>query len=138
VGTRLLRPIAPLIIFSLVGLAGAFVAYPATKPATKTTPTCKTGQKSTIAHPCFRTPICKTGQKSTKARPCVPRAKVASTTTTTTKKATTTTAATPAPAPGPVLDANGCPAGQNIPQGAGAGDGDGDNNGGPSDGDGCL
>lgn len=33
-------------------------------------------------------------------------------------------------------NANGCPAGKNIPQGGG--DHDGDNSGGPSDGDGCM
>src|SRR5471032_1488474 len=50
---------------------------------------------------------------------------------------------TPAPAPAsstktpttPAKSADGCPAGQTIPQGGG--DNDGDNSGGPSDGDGC-
>ena len=35
----------------------------------------------------------------------------------------------------PVANADGCPAGQGIPQNGG--DNDGDNSGGPSDGDGC-
>ena len=35
-------------------------------------------------------------------------------------------------------NADGCPAGQGIPQGAAAGDGDNDNIGGETDGDGCL
>jgi predicted lipoprotein with Yx(FWY)xxD motif len=50
---------------------------------------------------------------------------------------TTTTA--PAGVTGPITDnADGCPAGQGIPQGAAAGDGDNDNIGGETDGDGCL
>jgi predicted lipoprotein with Yx(FWY)xxD motif len=62
-------------------------------------------------------------------------------TTTTTSNTTTPVTTTPTTTTGGgTLGANGCPQGQNIPQGTYAGDGDEDNtNGGtPEDGDGCL
>jgi hypothetical protein len=123
VGKRLSRRLLPLIIFSLVACVGAFAAYATTKPAKKTTPICKTGQKSTKAHPCVK--------KTTKAKAKVTPKTTTTTKTPTTTTTTTTTPAAPAPAPAPE-----CPAGQAIPQGGG--DNDGDNAGGPSDGDGCF
>ena len=123
-GNRLSRRLLPLIIFSLVAFMGACAAYAKTKPAKKTTPICKAGQKSAKAHPCIK--------KTTKAKATV----APKTTTTTTAKTTTTTTTTAAPATPAPAPAAECPAGQVIPQGGG--DNDGDNAGGPSDGDGCL
>jgi hypothetical protein len=136
----------------LVALAAAVTAFALSAGATTSAtakpaaPYCKTGQKSTKAHPCRAVPKCKTGQKSTKLHPCVKPKKTAetakpatgSTTTATTTTATTTTTTASPGAGGQQIQANGCPVGQDIPQGAFAGDGDEDNQNGPDDGDGCT
>ena len=67
------------------------------------------------------------------------KASAATTTTTAAGTPAPTTTTVPVGVTGPITDnADGCPAGQGIPQGAGAGDGDNDNIGGETDGDGCL
>jgi hypothetical protein len=138
--------VALLTVFSL-GIGFALIAGAA---ASKATPVCKTGQKSTKKRPCI--PHCKPGQKSTKTHPCIKVKTAAATTTTKPTSAagggassgssgTTTSAGGGGGAGvGGGLQANGCAVGQVIPQGAYAGDGDEDNtNGGdPEDGDGCL
>ena len=163
VGGRRLYWLAVLLTLFSLGIGFALIGGAA---ASKATPLCKSGQKSSKAHPCV--PPCKAGQKSTKARPCAPHCKAGQTSTqahpcikakataaTTTTKPTTTAGGgagsgssgttTSAGGGGGVgvgggLQANGCAVGQTIPQGAYAGDGDEDNtNGGePDDADGCL
>ncbi len=147
----------PLLAVTVAGIGLALSASAAT---TKAAPYCKTGQKSTTAHPCVKPPKCKTGQKSTKTHPCVKPtttssgtakpasgsttgsgSSAASSTTTTTGSSSASsgaTGATAATGSGGALQADGCDPGQVIPQGAFAGDGDEDNTGMPDDGDGCL
>jgi hypothetical protein len=153
VATRLLLPAVLVVAVAAVGLA-----VNAGATSAKAVPFCKTGQKSTTAHPCTKPPRCKTGQKSTTTHPCTKTtgsqaspAKTAGTTsgstggggstTPTSGGGTSTTSAgstTPGGGGGGGTQANGCPAGQQIPQGEMAGDGDEDNLGMPDDGDGCL
>jgi hypothetical protein len=92
VGNRVLRWILPVVVFSLVGIGGALAAPAANTAATKVTPTCKSGQKSTKGHPCVK--------KTAKAKVKV-TAMPQSTTT------TTTTAQTPASAPATNCPQNG-------------------------------
>lgn len=161
-GRRLYCVVALVTLFS----AGIGLALIGGAAASKAAPVCKSGQKSSKAHPCIA--VCKTGQKSTTVHPCVPRCKAGQTSTkahpcvkpttadatTTTRPSgsttsggsgstgsgTTTTTGGGGVGVGGGLQANGCAVGQIIPQGVYAGDGDEDNtNGGdPEDGDGCL
>jgi hypothetical protein len=141
--------LVPLLVVA-VGCIG--LALNASATTSKAVPYCGTGQKSTTTHPCVKPPKCKTGQKSTKAHPCV---KPTATSSGSSKSSSAGTAggggtssasSGSATAPGSTsgagsatgVQANGCPAGQTIPQGTYAADGDEDNTGGADDGDGCY
>ena len=145
----------PLLAVTVAGIGLALSASAAT---TKAAPYCKTGQKSTTAHPCVKPPKCKTGQKSTKTHPCVKPTTTSSaasksasggtagssgsssagTTTTATGSSSGSTGSTAGTGSAGGMQADGCAPGQDIPQGTFAGDGDEDNTGMPDDGDGCL
>jgi hypothetical protein len=151
-----MRTVVALRLLPLLAVAVAAIglAINASATTTKAAPYCKTGQKSTTAHPCVKPPKCKTGQKSTTAHPCSKPTTTTSTTSTTPKSAvgaTTSGSGTSSPSSGSSgssgttassgtasTQANGCPVGQDIPQGTFAGDGDEDNSAGPDDGDGCY
>lgn len=150
---RTLRWFGVLVVLTGVGTVGALGALATTTTLSRTTPTCKSAEKSTKARPCI--PRCKTGQKSTKAKPCA-KAKTSSAITITypltvpqrpvapggaggtTTPGTTTQPAQVGNTP-PPLASDDCPDGTAIPESANAGDEDNDNESGfPSDGDGCL
>jgi hypothetical protein len=138
VAIRLFLPAVMVVAVAAVGLA-----VDAGATSAKAVPYCKTGQKSTTAHPCVKPPKCKTGQRSTTTHPCTkttgpPTSTTATTATTSGTSTTSAGSTTPAGGAGGGTPANGCPAGQQIPQGGMAGDGDEDNLGMPDDGDGCL
>ena len=151
--TRVAFRLLPLLVLSMAAIG---LALNASATTAKTAPYCKTGQKTTTAHPCVKPPKCKTGQKSTKTHPCVKpvttspgTSKSASATTGTSGSTTTASStgsssasssagATAGTGTAPAVQADGCPAGQEIPQGMFAADGDEDNTGGADDGDGCY
>ncbi len=153
--TRTARVQRHLIWGSLLLLVAAVaLALNAGASTAKAVPYCKSGQKTTKAHPCVKPPRCKAGQASTKAHPCAKASAGATAKTTgssststssaaaggTTNTPTVATTTTTSPSASSGTQANGCPLGQIIPQGMNGGDGDEDNmNGGdPEDGDGCA
>ena len=143
-----------LPIVLVVAVAGVGLADDAGAASAKAVPYCKNGQKSTTARPCVRPPRCRTGQKSTTTHPCTKTTSAPSSTTKTggrtsgsTSGGSTSGGGTSTTSAGPTTQGggggggtqpDGCPPGQQIPQGMLAGDGDEDNTGLPDDGDGCL
>jgi hypothetical protein len=139
VNTRVRSILAVSTVVACASLVWALAAGAGTAQKTLA-PYCKSGQKTTPAHPCRKPPVCKTGQKSTAAHPCTKPVAATTSGSSGGGATTTTTTTTPKTSSGGSSgsSSNSCGPGQAIPQGIGAGDEDDDNNGGPDDGDGCV